>query len=296
MRAWFGQSIWSALKTTFHNWGEHDGSLMSAAMAFYASFSLLPLLLVLVAGMGIVSRFSSSAQNARDDVLNVVSRNAGPWVEGQLKSVLAGVESKAGVSGPLGLATLVLGAIGVFAQFENLFQRIWRLPGSQKKGVIAAVRLALRERALAFGMLLFVGLLVLVIFVANLVLSGLQPQVERWAGGKIAWRYGQILLNLSFNTVLFSLIYKVLPRVPIRWREALAGGVLVAVIWEVGQRVFEQAVVGDRFSAYGVIGSFIAVMMWMYYVSATVFLGAEFVRALCCDSGLTSPVQNPDAN
>jgi membrane protein len=88
-------------------------------------------------------------------------------------------------------------------------------------------------------------------------------------------------MTLVLNAVLFGTLYKVLPRAPVRWREALAGGVLVAVIWRLGLLVLTPFLIGEKYSAYGVVGSFIAIMIWMYYASAVVFLGAEFVQVLC---------------
>jgi membrane protein len=72
----------------------------------------------------------------------------------------------------------------------------------------------------------------------------------------------------------------VLPRAPIRWREALAGGALVSIIWKIGLLLLTPFLIGEKYSAYGVVGSFIAIMIWMYYASAVVFLGAEFVKVL----------------
>lgn len=288
-RSWFSRRVWSPLKATFENWNQHDGGLLSAAMAFYASFSLFPLLLVLIAGLGLAARFSAHGQNARQELLTVVDRNAGPWVAIQLKNILDGVEDKAGVGGPLGLAALIFAALGIFAQFENLFQRIWALPGPQSQGVLATLRSVLRERLVAFVMLLVVGALVIAIFIANLLLSGLQPHIVQWAGGAVAWRWGQVLISMSFNMLLFALIYKVLPKARVRWTEALAGGALVALVWEIGQRVLVRLVIGEKYSAYGVIGSFMAIMLWMYYASAMLFLGAEFVRAICRDCNAPPP-------
>ncbi len=78
----------------------------------------------------------------------------------------------------------------------------------------------------------------------------------------------------------FTLIFKILPKAPVRWRDASAGGMLTAVTWQIGQRLLESFVISNNYSAYGIVGSFLAVMLWMYYASAVVLLGAEFVRVL----------------
>ena len=87
-------------------------------------------------------------------------------------------------------------------------------------------------------------------------------------------------MTVGLNCLLFTVIYKILPKAAVRWRDAAAGGLLTALTWQIGQRVLESIVISNNYSAYGVVGSFLAVMLWMYYASAVILLGAEFVRAL----------------
>lgn len=283
MLGWMRKELWPAIKASFVNWNDHDGGLLSAAMAYYASFSLLPLCLVLMAGVGLVTRYSAKAQDTRQELLKIIGQNASPWVATQIEKSLKGVETNVSLGGPLGIAALVLAAIGIFAQFENIFQRIWANGPPPGKGILHAVRTALYDRVMAFLILLLVGALVIVIFLANVVLTSLRPYIEQYQGGGVAWRFGQMLATILFNSLLFGLLYKIVPKVTVRWLEALAGGIFAAVIWEIGQRVFEKVVVADSYSPYGVVGSFMAVMLWTYYASAVIFLGGEFVQAICRD-------------
>jgi membrane protein len=280
MFSWLRHQFVPTLRATFHGWSEDDGPLLSAAMAYYAAFSLFPLCLVLIAILGLVTRFWPKAANAKEELLGLIGDNTSLWLADQLQSILNGVETNAGLGGPIGLATLVIAAIGIFMQLEGIFDRIWRQEPPKQRGILAAVKNALFDRLSAFLMLLGVGGLLVVLMLADVVLAGVRPYVVKLPAGNTAWIAFQLLVSLVLNALLFAILYKVLPKTPIGWREALSGGLLVAVIWEIGQFVLVPLVIGQKYSAYGVVGSFIAVMLWMYYASAVLFLGAEFVQAL----------------
>lgn len=278
--AWVKGRLWPALRVALGEWDRHDGYLLSAALAYYASLSLFPLCLVLIAGLGHLSQISPALENQQAQLLAAVERNASPWLAAQLQSMLAGIKTQAGVGGPLGLVSLLLTAIGVFVQLDNSFTRIWGVPPNPAKGVIAALHTALYDRLVAFLMLLVAGSLVVVVFVLNVVLAAMRPFVLSWMAGDQLWQVVQAIATLGLNGVLFTILYKTLPKRRVRWVSATIGGLFTAATWHVGQRILESFVISDKYSAYGVVGSFLAVMLWIYYASAIVFLGAELVRAL----------------
>ncbi len=285
MSAWIRRRLWPALKKALREWDRHDGYLLSAALAYYASLSLFPLCLMLIAALGHLSQFSPVLENQQAQLLAVVERNASPWLAAQLESMLAGIKTQAGVGGPLGLISLLLTAIGVFVQLDNSFARIWGVPLNPTKGVVAALHTVLYDRFVAFLMLLGAGGLVVVVFALNMVLAALRPFILRWMGGDNLWQLVQILATLGLNGVLFTFLYKALPKRKVSWVSALVGGLFTTVTWHAGQRLLESFVISDKYSAYGVIGSFLAVMLWVYYASAIVFFGAELVRALDTNDG-----------
>jgi membrane protein len=271
---------WSLFTNTLKSWNKHNGNVLSAAMAYYASFSMFPLCLILMAGFGYISRVSSRVQSQQRELLDVVQQNAGNWLAERLAVLLSQVESQAKIGGPLGLLALTLTAIGLFTQLERIFDSIWDVPPPPTKGWIANAKRLLRTRAVGLLMLLGVGLAVSVIFLLNIVLSALRPYAVDLPAGRYAWRLVQMLVTLALNSALLMTIYRTLPRVSVRWKEAAAGGLFVAVLWQFGQQLLELFVIGDKYNAYGVIGSFIAVMLWMYYACSALFLGAEFVQEI----------------
>jgi membrane protein len=300
MYRWFKSHVWPVVARTWHGWQRDDGFLLSAAMAYSAAFSLFPLVLVLIAILGVVLRiWPQAAQSAPQMLLKALSEkggiagDAGPWLAEQLQALLAGVEARAGLGGPIGAATLLIAAIGMFIQFDYIFDRIWNIrPGS--KSWLVYLRDVLWDRVSAFLMLLAVGVLLLAVFLANMVLAGIRPYVVDLPGGASAWDLAQVALTLVTNALLFGIVYKVLPKTRVRWPHALAGGLFVSVVWVIGQRLLVSFVIGANYSAYGVVGSFIAIMLWLYYVSAIVFLGAELVQALGHEAPLSvGPAQKP---
>lgn len=273
-----------ALRDTYRAWSEDDGPLLSAAMAFYAAFSLFPLILVLISVLGLVMRFSDKVQGEKAQLLELVGENTTPWLADQLASILAGVETSAAVNGPLGIFGLILAAIGIFKQMEGIFDRIWREHPPKKRGLVAAIKGALFERFFAFLMLLCVGGLIVVLLLADMALTTIRPYVVQLPAGQVAWTMFQLAVGLALNAGLFTLLYRTLPKQHVQWSAAAGGGLVVAIFWEVGQMILGPMIIGEKYSAYGVVGSFIAIMLWLYLASALLFIGAEFVQILNRDA------------
>jgi membrane protein len=271
---------WRALRSAWSGWLQHDGGVLSAAVAYCGAFSLFPICLVLVAGLGVAGRYSAFLQSQQYALVDYVAKNTNPWLANEVQSILDGVQSQAVLGGPVGLAALVLAAIGVFVQLENVFARIWHSPEPAATGWLAAVREALWNRLSAFLTLLAIGAMLIVVFVTDVVLLGVRSYLGDLPGGRFAWKGLQTLVTLGCDGMLLATIYYVLPRVRVPWRAALGGGLLAAAIWAVGRWLLLLMFVGNSYSAYGVLGALMGVMIWFYFASIVVFFGAEFVRAL----------------
>ena len=132
MRGWIQQRFWPVAKETWSGWSKHDGSLLSAATAYYAALSLFPLCVVLVAALGVVGRHSTFLQSQQHELIKAIDNNMGHWLAGQVDRILVEVQERAAVSGPLGLVILIdFRAIrqrrGI-AHVLNTFDRIWGTP------------------------------------------------------------------------------------------------------------------------------------------------------------------------
>jgi membrane protein len=173
-----------------------------------------------------------------------------------------------------------LAAVGIFAQFERAFDRIWNVKTAPRRGVWHAVRGALWERLRAFLILMGLGLAAVLVFFAGMVLSAMQPWLEGIPLGAAAGGLVQIPVMLALDGVLFTVIYKVLPKAPVRWSAAARGGLLAALLWEITRQAMAIGLRGGGYGAYGVIGSLIVLMLWVYVASCVIFLGAEYVQVV----------------
>ncbi|MBN2579705.1 MAG: YihY/virulence factor BrkB family protein [Pirellulales bacterium] len=280
MYAWLKSALWLPLYEAARNWQKDDGPTLAAAVAYYAAFSFFPLLLLLIAALGFALQFSTGAQNARQELLDLLAQNVSPNLTSHVGAVLDQISVNAVVGGPLGLVALLFAAVGVFNQIERAFDRIWHVPGQAWRGVWAAVLNALYYRLRAFLMLLGTGVLVLTALGAGVAASTLRALTADLPGGRGIWILAQIALSLALFGLSFTFIYKVLPKVSVRWSEAARGGLLAALLWEVTRQLLTLFLVGEKYTAYGIIGSLIALMLWIYVASSVLFLGAEYVRVL----------------
>ncbi len=271
-----GRILWR----TYERWQEDDAPLMSAAVAYYLGLSIFPLLVALISGVGLFLRYTAMGQDAEQHVLRLIANQASPALEAQIRDVLAQVQDRSNVGGSLGLIGIFIAAIAGFTQFERALDHIWNVEPPKDKGIIAAIRHTLMERGVAFLMLLASGLVVIVVFIANVVLSGLEDFLRHQVGiPSLPGPQLRFATSLAVNTVVFTLLFRFLTPVPVRWRDSLRAGLFTAAGWEAGRLILGSLVIGTKYTdAYGLIGSFLAVLLWCYYAVGFIFLGAEYLK------------------
>ena len=259
-----------------------DGPLLAAAIAYYLAFSLFPMMLVLVAILGWAFRFTAPGQKAEQQILETISEQVSPSLAEQLTAALGSVEKSAAASGAVGVITLLVTAIAIFTQIDYAFDRLWESSGSAAAGWRQRIVEVALTRLKAVLMLIGVGAFVLAVMIASLVWQGVQNNIAT-AVPLSPWieRVVQPPIHVALNVFAFAIVYRFLPKVPIRWGAALSGAILASTLWELGRQILAAYVVGERLpSAYGLIGSFMAIMLWTYYAMIVVLFGAAFTRAV----------------
>jgi membrane protein len=278
----FAKQVYTIVEKTVTRWTRNDGNLLAASMAYYAAFSFFPLLLVLMSVLGFALQFSKSAQGVKQQLLDLVSQSTAPSLADEVSRLLGGVETSAPANSLIGWVTLLIGAIAIFSQLESAFDRLWHAVTPHPPGVWPAIRNALWNRLKAFLTLLGLGIVVIVAFVANVILTGFRNWGEEehlfWTSSLLPWLH--TATSVLLNAMVFSIVFKMIPRATVRWRDAAIGGVLVAAAWQVGSQIISRFLVGGRYTAYGVVGSFIIMMLWVYCASILLFLGAQLVQVL----------------
>ena len=278
----YAREVGSALAQAVRRWKLDDGSSMAAAVAYYLALSLFPMLLLLTSGVGIALRYTRLGKDTEVQILSVVAEHGSPTLEAQVRDMLHQLSDQSLVGGPLGLVTAVMAAIAVFYQFERAFDKIWRIPPPPPSGWLGVVVRVVRERLTAFTLLAGVGLSIVAILAANVAIGAVREWMTHWhVSGTVMITVLDALTTVTLNALAFSSLYRWLPKRPVLWRDAWRGGLLVAVIWEVGRQVLSVFLIGTHYTtAYGAIGSFIALLLWFYWGVTILFFGAEYVQVL----------------
>jgi membrane protein len=274
--------ICSTLVAAHKRWQADDGSAMAASVAYYLALSLFPMLLLLIAGVGLVMRFTRLGHDAEVQILSIVAEHCSTTLETQFREVLAQLRDHSVVGGPFGLATAILAAIGVFYQFERAFDKIWRIPTPAKSNWKATVRRLVVRRCMAFTLFTGVGCAIICTLAANVAIGTLRQWMSHLhLPGTIAITLVDATATMLLNAVAFGVLYRWLPKRRPLWSDAFRGGLLVSVIWEIGRQFLGAFLIGVKYTtAYGAIGSFIALLLWFYWGVTILFFGAEYVKVL----------------
>jgi membrane protein len=261
------------VRRTAEAWSADRSPQLAAALAYYTLFSIAPILVLATALAGFVYGRSGGGR-----LLALAARFAGPRIAAVLQQILVSAARPYGglIATIVGVATVLVGAVGAFSAVQAALDQIWGVEPRPDRGIIALVL----DRLPGFLLLLAVGVLLVASLAATAIVSGLVRAIPS-AGipGQVLAAASDSLLFLVVMTLLFALVFKVLPDVHIPWRDVWVGGVVTALLFAVGQLLtgLYLSVVGVG-SAYGAAGSLIALLVWLYYSAMTFLFGAEMTR------------------
>jgi len=171
LRILWNDGLIAHLRKAFRFWRQDDGNVLAAAMAYYSALAFFPLLMILTAGLGLVLRFTGWGRDARARLLESIAGQTSATLADEINHALDALESNAVVGGPIGAVMMLTVSVAMFAHFERSFDRIWSKTRRPPRGMLYAVRNALRRRLVAFLMLLATGTLVVITFVAGMALD-----------------------------------------------------------------------------------------------------------------------------
>lgn len=271
------QSIWRLLKETVAEWQEDQAPLRAAALAFYTTFSLAPLSIIVIAVAGAIFGEKATVRGRWvTQIQSVVGRDAAQLIQTAIANASQLDPDRGTIATLINIGILLFGATVVFAQLQQSLNQIWEV----KPKPTNHISLFLRKRLLSFSMVLAIAFLLLV----SLVISALLVIVSDYLSNFIpGFTYISQLLNFlaSFclETLLFATIYKVLPDVKITWSNVWIGAAITAALFEIGKLLlgFYLGKTGLG-SVYGAAGSLVITLTWVFYAVQILFLGAEFTK------------------
>ena len=275
-------TAWSLARETMTSWSEDYASSMGAALAYYTMFSIAPLLLIVISVAGLFF----GEQAARGEILDQLEGLMGVDGAQAVRALLASVNHpQAGVLATLfGFGALVIGATTVIGELQNALDRIWRAPRRHDEGSVAKW---VRSRLLSLGMIMGIGFLLMVSLLASALLAGLQRWFGRYVDLGAAAAAVDFTLSFAFITVAFAMIYKLMPRVRVEWRDVGIGAVVTSLLFTVGKMAIGLYIGRSAVaSTFGAAASLVAMVVWVYWSAQIFLLGAEFtwVYARRCGS------------
>ena len=265
------KAIWSLSMQAVEAWIEDYAPSMGAALSYYTLFSIAPLLLIVIGVAGLV--FGDDA--ARGEIFQQLRGLMGDEGAAGIERLLQAANKPEGgaIATVIGTAMLLLGATTVFGELQNALDRIWRAPARKKSSGWWNL---LRSRVLSFGMILGVSFLLMVSLVVSALLSAL-GKLWLFQGWESLAHILDIAVSFVLVTVLFALIYKLIPRVRIHWRDVWVGAAVTAALFAVGKLLIGLYIGKSSVaSAFGAAGSLVVMMVWVYYSAQIFLLGAEF--------------------
>ncbi|HTQ37776.1 MAG TPA: YihY/virulence factor BrkB family protein [Pirellulales bacterium] len=270
------------VRQAIERWFADDGPLMAAATAYYLGLSFFPLLWVLIAGLGWFLQHTHLGHDAQEEVLTAIAQNVSPTLKDYVADSLKVVQDRSIINGPIGLATVLITALAAFAQLDSAMDRIAGQPVGQSKSMLAHALALVVQRGRAFLMLLALGAVIVLVFLTGIVVAAVEAQTTAIVplGGWFSDAL-QIAVALAINAAVFTLLFRLLPKSPAGWADCFYGGLLTAAAWEIGRQLLNIFIARSRYtSAYGVVGAFLAVLLWCYYAISIILIGAEYIQVL----------------
>jgi len=268
-------TIWRLAKDAALSWRDDYAPSMGAALAYYTTFSAAPLILIVVSVAGLVFGQEAARGEIFAQLRGMIGEQGAVAVEGLLQSV---AKPKDGVLATIvGIVVLLVGATTVFAELQDALDRIWRAPARTRSSSLWTL---IRARVLSFGMILGIGFLLMVSLVVSAALSALG---NWWApvfgGWELLLQGVNLLVSFMLITVIFALIYKVMPRARVEWRDVWIGAAVTALLFSVGKSLIGLYIGRSGItSGFGAAGSLAVLLVWVYYSAQIFLLGAEFTR------------------
>ena len=286
MAATFGSFFSNAfqlLKQTAVEWVEDKAPQLGAALAYYTVFSLAPLVLVVLAIIGVIYRDDPSGAWSK------VTEQMGYFLDQSAVKVVNDIAQTASQPGKtagatvIGIALALFGASGVFGQLQDAINTIWDVKAKSHSGIWGF----LRARFISFAMVAGICFLLLVSLVMEALLKGFSHYVQSvLPGGLIVAFTVYLIFDFAIVVVLFAMIYKFLPDAEVQWRDVWIGAVMTAIFFGIGKWALGLYLgSGAAASAYGAASSLITLLLWIYYSAQILLFGAEFTQVYAKRAG-----------
>lgn len=249
---------------------------LSAALAYYTIFSITPLIIIVISITSIIWGTAATEDKLYAEINGFVGSEAAKQIQDFVAN--ASLSGKSTVALTIGIISLVIGATAIFTEIQDSINLIWKVKAVPKKGWLKLIT----NRLLSFSLIGSLGFLLLVSLIINSIVVSLGNRLEEYVP-EVSSLFVLVLTNaltLAVVTGVFTIIFKVLPDVILKWRTAIVGALFTAILFSLGKYLIGIYIEkGDPGSAFGAAGSIIVILVWIYYTSIILYFGAEFTQA-----------------
>jgi membrane protein len=267
--------LWEAVR----GWSKDEVPRLGASLAYNALLSLPPILIIAIAIAGVFFGREAVRGEIVAEIDALIGREGALAVQSMLASA---TRQRAGLLAVLlGSLAFLVASLGAFLELQHALNTIFKvkIAVDVKRDPKPYLVELLQDRVKSFGMVLAIGFLLLVSLTISAALAAAASWTEGLAGGSLLWRLVNLAVSLSVITGLFALIYRFLPDVRLRWRDVWVGGLVTALLFGIGKQLIGFYLGRSTIaSTYGAAGSVVVLLLWVYYSSQVVLLGAEFTR------------------
>ena len=261
------------LRETVREWNDDKVPRLGAALAFYGMLSMGPLLLIVIAMASLAFGRDETTTYIFGEIRGVIGDKGALAVQ----SILAGASNPQAsiIASIIGIVTLIVSATSFFAQLQDALNTIWNVDAPPNGHWTAF----LQKRLLSFAMILGVALLLLIALVISAALTAVSTYLKNLVPISLAVHIANAVISFGVITLLFAMIFKVLPDVHIKWRDTWVGAAVTALLFSFGKSLIGLYLGHSAFSStYGAAGSIIVLLVWIYYSTQIFFLGAELTQ------------------
>lgn len=275
MAKFFEKPFFKVGKATIMGFLDDKGMKLSAALAYYTIFALAPLLLLLISLAGIFLGKEAIQGKVFEELNGLIGASAALQIQEMIQSIE--LSDKSTVALIVGIFTLIIGATSIFGEIQDSINIIWKVKAKPTKGWVKI----LKDRLLSSSIIVSLGFLLIVSLIANGVILALMDRLSRFLPDMTVFIANFLNTVISFIViaVLFGAIFKVLPDAKIKWRDVRVGAFFTACLFLLGRFLIGLYISTTATgSTFGAAGSLIVVLVWIYYTSVILYLGAEFTQ------------------
>jgi membrane protein len=268
------KTLFALLEASYLEWSRDKAPRMSAALAYYTIFSLAPLLIIAIAVAGLAFGMKAAQGEISRQIQGLIGQDGARTIEALIQS--ASQPAHGAIASLIGVLALFLGASGILSEMQDALNTIWRVSSSDT----GAIWKVIKGRCFCFGMVLGIGFLLLVSLLLSAALAAVTSYLSHTLPvPAMLLECLDFFFSLFLITVLFAMIFKLLPKAAITWSDVWVGAGLTSLLFTIGKFAI-GFYIGKSVStsAYGAAGSLVTVVAWIYYSALILYFGAEFTR------------------